>query len=270
MIRPRTEVGRLSAYRLLRNAPVKLNQNESPVDWPDDDKAQVLARVAAREWNRYPADSDALRRAFARHVGVEPEMVAVTSGSNEGILAVVETFASGRAVVLTAPGYSMSIPLAIVGGAQVRTVRLREDFSLARSLNHNAHRFSLEWSRIEPERGRVDEAALAHYRAVLERSSRTAILCTRRSCRATQTRSIVHSTTTMLYSYHAIMNQRTSTRTDATRCRATKHRLHRLHYATRRHTLKPCGVFYACAVHSLCVSDPASWRRACMMMTRTH
>ena len=130
MIRPRPELGRLSAYRLLRDAPVKLNQNESPVDWPDDDKAQVLARVAAREWNRYPADSDALRRAFARHVGVEPEMVAVTSGSNEGILAVVETFASGRAAVLTAPGYSMSVPLAVVGGAQVRAVRLRENFSL--------------------------------------------------------------------------------------------------------------------------------------------
>ena len=32
----------------------------------------------------------------------------------------------------------------------------------------NAYRFSIEWSRVEPEVGRYDEAALGHYRAVLE------------------------------------------------------------------------------------------------------
>lgn len=46
--------------------------------------------------------------------------------------------------------------------------RFREDFDLARSLNHNAHRFSLEWSRIEPEEGVFSEAGVAHYREVLE------------------------------------------------------------------------------------------------------
>ena len=46
--------------------------------------------------------------------------------------------------------------------------RFREDFDLARNLFHNAHRFSLEWSRIEPEEGRFSETALRHYREVLE------------------------------------------------------------------------------------------------------
>ncbi|NOT32921.1 MAG: glycoside hydrolase family 1 protein [Candidatus Eisenbacteria bacterium] len=46
--------------------------------------------------------------------------------------------------------------------------RFREDFDLARDLGHNAHRLSLEWSRIEPEEGRFDDAALTHYREVLE------------------------------------------------------------------------------------------------------
>jgi|SRR5262245_10492145 len=45
--------------------------------------------------------------------------------------------------------------------------RFRSDFDLARSLGHNAHRFSLEWSRIEPEEGYWDDAALEHYRNVL-------------------------------------------------------------------------------------------------------
>lgn len=45
--------------------------------------------------------------------------------------------------------------------------RYEEDFDIARSLNHNAHRFSLEWSRIEPERGVFDQKAIEHYRNVL-------------------------------------------------------------------------------------------------------
>ncbi len=46
--------------------------------------------------------------------------------------------------------------------------RWEEDLDLLVELSIPAYRFSLEWSRIEPEEGRVDEAALAHYRAVLE------------------------------------------------------------------------------------------------------
>ena len=39
------------------------------------------------------------------------------------------------------------------------------DFDLARSLGHNAHRFSIEWSRIEPKEGVFDESEIEHYRA---------------------------------------------------------------------------------------------------------
>ena len=46
--------------------------------------------------------------------------------------------------------------------------RFREDLDLARSLHHNAHRFSLEWSRIEPGEGRFSAEGLRHYREVLE------------------------------------------------------------------------------------------------------
>lgn len=41
------------------------------------------------------------------------------------------------------------------------------DFDLARSFGHNAHRFSLEWSRIEPVQGTWNPEAMAHYRAVI-------------------------------------------------------------------------------------------------------
>jgi len=45
--------------------------------------------------------------------------------------------------------------------------RFKEDFDIAKSLNHNAHRFSIEWSRIEPKEGKIDQKEIEHYRQVL-------------------------------------------------------------------------------------------------------
>jgi len=46
--------------------------------------------------------------------------------------------------------------------------RYEEDFDIAKRLGHNAHRFSIEWARIEPEEGKFNEEAITHYRTVLE------------------------------------------------------------------------------------------------------
>ncbi|MEY3783799.1 MAG: hypothetical protein RLZZ230_121 [Candidatus Parcubacteria bacterium] len=46
--------------------------------------------------------------------------------------------------------------------------RYKEDFAIAKTLGHTAHRFSVEWARIEPEAGQFDYQAIAHYRTVLE------------------------------------------------------------------------------------------------------
>lgn len=46
--------------------------------------------------------------------------------------------------------------------------RYEADFDLAAELGHTAHRFSVEWARIEPEEGKFDASAIAHYRKVLE------------------------------------------------------------------------------------------------------
>ncbi len=43
-----------------------------------------------------------------------------------------------------------------------------EDFKLAKDLHQNAHRLSLEWSRIEPELNHWDDKAIKHYRQVLQ------------------------------------------------------------------------------------------------------
>jgi beta-glucosidase len=45
--------------------------------------------------------------------------------------------------------------------------RYREDFALLRELKQNAHRLSIEWSRIEPSEGAFDSRQIRHYRDVL-------------------------------------------------------------------------------------------------------
>jgi beta-glucosidase len=45
--------------------------------------------------------------------------------------------------------------------------RYEEDLDLLRALGLDAYRLSIEWSRIEPDPGRYDEAAIDHYRRVL-------------------------------------------------------------------------------------------------------
>jgi beta-glucosidase len=44
--------------------------------------------------------------------------------------------------------------------------RWREDVALIKALGLNCYRFSIEWARIEPEKGQISYAALAHYRAL--------------------------------------------------------------------------------------------------------
>jgi beta-glucosidase len=45
--------------------------------------------------------------------------------------------------------------------------RFREDFKIAKSLHHNTHRFSIEWSRVEPKEGEFDQEAISHYREMV-------------------------------------------------------------------------------------------------------
>ncbi|OIP76954.1 MAG: hypothetical protein AUK16_02730 [Parcubacteria group bacterium CG2_30_44_11] len=46
--------------------------------------------------------------------------------------------------------------------------RYESDFDLVKKLGHNAHRFSIEWSRVEPRAGEFDEKEIVHYKKVLK------------------------------------------------------------------------------------------------------
>jgi beta-glucosidase len=46
--------------------------------------------------------------------------------------------------------------------------RYKEDIQLMKTLSFSAYRFSVEWSKIEPEQGKFDETALNHYEQVVD------------------------------------------------------------------------------------------------------
>ena len=51
--------------------------------------------------------------------------------------------------------------------AQWWSGKAEDDLRAASAMGHNAHRLSLEWSRLEPEPGRFDDAAFERYRQIL-------------------------------------------------------------------------------------------------------
>jgi len=115
----RDVVAAMTAYTLeLREAEIKLNQNECPNDFPRELKEQILARVAERPWNIYPDfESIALRSALARAYGYETENILVGNGSNELLAATIATFAGpGTPVVFPKPTFALYEKLVTIAG----------------------------------------------------------------------------------------------------------------------------------------------------------
>jgi histidinol-phosphate aminotransferase len=72
-----------------QNLDIKLDQNESPYDIPDDLKREILDKAIANSWNRYPDISGLpLRSALSRYLDVPEKMIAVGVGSDELLNAV--------------------------------------------------------------------------------------------------------------------------------------------------------------------------------------
>ncbi len=115
----RSVVAAMTAYTLeLREAEIKLNQNESPFDFPRELKEQVLVRVAERPWNLYPDfESTALRTAIAKAQDLRPENILVGNGSNELLAAAIGAFVGpGTPVVFPRPTFALYEKLVTIAG----------------------------------------------------------------------------------------------------------------------------------------------------------
>ncbi|HJT18479.1 MAG TPA: aminotransferase class I/II-fold pyridoxal phosphate-dependent enzyme [Thermoanaerobaculia bacterium] len=115
----RSVVAAMTAYTLeLRQAEIKLNQNESPFDFPRDWKQQALARVAGRAWNRYPDfESTALRTAIAKAYGLTADNILAGNGSNELLAAAIGAFVGpGTPVIFPRPTFALYEKLVTIAG----------------------------------------------------------------------------------------------------------------------------------------------------------
>ncbi|MFC4452699.1 histidinol-phosphate transaminase [Deinococcus sonorensis] len=113
------------------DAPIKLDQNESPEDFPAELKRLAAERMLAREWNRYPdLHADTLRHRIAEYEGWDPEGVVVTPGSNVIIKLLTEVGGIGQRVLLSQPNFSVYVLEGQLLGAALTQVPLRPDFGL--------------------------------------------------------------------------------------------------------------------------------------------
>ena len=126
----KTAVRSLAAYALtLREAPVKINQNENPWDLPEGVKQRVLEKALARPWSRDPDfDPKELLEALARFSGWRADGILAGNGSNEAIEALLlVTVGPGTRVVIPEPTFTLyALMTAILGGDPVRVPMARE------------------------------------------------------------------------------------------------------------------------------------------------
>jgi histidinol-phosphate aminotransferase len=120
-----------AAYALKpHDARRKLNQNESPYDVPPELKREIVERMAAAPWHRYPEFVPArlLEQLSARY-NWPADGILVGNGSNELIQATLAvTLAAGDCVVAPSPTFSLYRLLTNVFGGCYVPVALGSEF----------------------------------------------------------------------------------------------------------------------------------------------
>jgi hypothetical protein len=103
---------------------VLLNLNESPYDLPLELKREIVAKLLAQPWNRYPAiRPERVRELLAQRHGLSSAQVLPGKGSNEVTQAIMATVLEpGDAVVFCPPTFSL-IPT-LIRLAVARTVEV--------------------------------------------------------------------------------------------------------------------------------------------------
>ncbi len=110
---------------------IKINQNENPYDLPQDIKARVTSRLQQLQWNRYPRlGSPEFRRKVGGWLGLDAGRVMVGNGSNEILLAVMNTLLEpDKRMVTIEPTFSLYRHYGELCGSEVRACPLGEGFA---------------------------------------------------------------------------------------------------------------------------------------------
>jgi histidinol-phosphate aminotransferase len=124
------EVRGLTAYTLKHfAAEVKLDQNENPYELPTELKREVVDRVMARPWGRYPEFIPAaMIKTLSRFTGWTQEGILVGNGSNELIQASLSvTLGPGRRIAVPQPTFTLYKLMATTLQADINTILLDEE-----------------------------------------------------------------------------------------------------------------------------------------------
>ena len=114
-----------------QEAEVKLNQNESPFDLPPWLKEKILGEFRDEPWNRYP---DILpyrgMEAYASFLGVSPDSVIMSNGSNEMLYTIfLACLGAGSKVLIPQPSFSLYEKIALLLQAAVVDVPMFPDLA---------------------------------------------------------------------------------------------------------------------------------------------
>jgi histidinol-phosphate aminotransferase len=110
---------------------IKLNQNENPFELPAEIKREIVDRLAASAWSRYPAFVPQKQLdQLAAFTGWKPEGVLLGNGSNELLqLLFTCTLDASRSVVICEPTFTLYAILAQSLGSTVHRVPLKSDLT---------------------------------------------------------------------------------------------------------------------------------------------
>ena len=112
-------------------APTKLDQNESPLDFPRALRDLAVKRMLTRDWNRYPdLHAETLQDRIGAFEDWDAAGVVVTPGSNVIIKLLTELGGIGQRVLTVQPNFSVYELESRMLGAQLTRVPLRSDFGL--------------------------------------------------------------------------------------------------------------------------------------------
>lgn len=113
------------------DCPIKLNQNESPYDIPENIKQKIIDKLKKNKWNIYPDFTpENLYKKTAKYFKVKKENILIGNGSNEMIFTIfASTLETGKRVIIPEPTFTVYKLIASNLNADIRTVKLNNDLS---------------------------------------------------------------------------------------------------------------------------------------------
>ena len=110
----------------------KLDQNESPYDWPKELKEKICRSLLEQEWNRYPSPySEELFELLADYAGVDTKHVIAGPGSNHLISLLLSTFTKRLKgeLYISRPSFPLYEQHCLMNGIPYKTWNLNDDFN---------------------------------------------------------------------------------------------------------------------------------------------